>query len=74
MIDRSTWGYRPDGRAAIFDDGVLPEGWCETPSFLDADSRTAEALTARVERNPAPVVERAEPVEFAKPARKNRNG
>lgn len=72
MIDRSTWGYRPDGRAAIFDDGVLPEGWSDRPS---KDQHDALALTARMERNPRlsmpPRIPADEP---AKAARKGRNG
>lgn len=66
------WGYRPDGRAAIFDDGVLPEGWSDQLTVMPEAMRDATAITERMERNPGPVVEAAPPAE--KPARKPRKG
>ena len=42
------WGYTLDGRAHVFEDGVLPAGWLSVPPFdLDAlewTMRAAEPL------------------------------
>jgi hypothetical protein len=65
----AAWGYRPDGRAALFDDGALPDGWHDTPAVMPEEMRSAEAISARMERSPAP-----EPIAAAKPARKPRKG
>jgi hypothetical protein len=65
----AAWGYRPDGRAATFDDGVLPEGWHDTPTVMPEALRSAESLTERLERNPRPDTAPAE-----RPARKPRKG
>jgi hypothetical protein len=38
------WGYTLDGRAHVFEDGVLPRGWIEVPPFdLDAMEWTKRA-------------------------------
>lgn len=38
------WGYTLDGRAHIFEDGVLPAGWLSVPPFdLDAMEWTERA-------------------------------
>jgi hypothetical protein len=71
-MSTATWGYRPDGRAAIFDDGVLPEGWHDTPTVMPEEMRSAEALSARMERNPRPSLPPQGLGE--KPARKPRKG
>lgn len=50
-----SWGYTVDGRARIFDDGVLPAGWSSTPTMdLDAAEWTRRA---QLETAPAPAPE-----------------
>ena len=40
----ATWGYTLDGRAHVFEDGVLPPGWLRVPPFdLDAMEWTIRA-------------------------------
>lgn len=36
------WGYR-DGEAKIFDDGVLPKGWVDSPAKVKAKGKAEEA-------------------------------
>lgn len=50
------WGYKPDGAARIFDDGILPKGWSADPLVIkDETKRTAEWLSGiRPASEPAP--------------------
>lgn len=55
-MDNSTWAYSLDGtRAAIFSDGVIPDGWTADIMVVPEERRTAEALSALVERDPEPI-------------------
>lgn len=46
----SMWGYTACGRARVFEDGVLPEGWHAKPQVrLTADEVTARAHAEVVE-------------------------
>lgn len=36
------WGYR-DGEAKVFDDGVLPKGWFDSPAKVKAKGKAEEA-------------------------------
>jgi hypothetical protein len=72
-MGNARWGYRSDGRAAIFDSGVLADGWSPDVAVIaDERLRTAESLSARMERNPGPEACAAD--DAAKPIARDRGG
>lgn len=56
-MTNACWGYALDGRAHVFEDGVLPPGWLYVPPYdLDAaewTTRAKEPLDVEAEFNKA---------------------
>ena len=49
--DKRAWGYHPKEGAKIFEDGVLPDGWSDTPDGIpepaaEGEPTVKEALQA----------------------------